>query len=161
MTEKQEKYRKQLTQRFNAILIKQGRINEKEELVWNFTNNRTSHSSECTIDELSQMIAAISDSNAPTAQAPSKDENQELRRAIIFRIYKLPKRFGWWIAVGDKKKFSQKGFNDWLTGSKKSPFKKHFNALTTSELGKLKGLLDKWIKYYNEKPEECEQPTTT
>lgn len=158
MTEKQEKFRKQLTQKFNAILIKQGQQDEKETIVWNYTT-RTTHSSECSIDELLYLIDFVSGKTNGSAPAKAgspasseEEEKQNMRKYIIYRIYKLPMRLGWYTKVADKPKFSSAKFDNWLLNE--SPFEKRFNDLTLKELGKLKGLINKWVTFYDKKAAE-------
>lgn len=98
--------------------------------------------------EAMQLIKYLNTQKKDLAKKAFDVKNQK-RRKIIAISYGIPEHFEFWHWQQERKIFNQKGLNEWLLNSKKSPFKKTLNELSSSELSKLITVFETIKKYYN------------
>ncbi len=123
--------------KLHALLNKLRIADMKEELIYSFTEMRTSHSSQMTFGEALQLIKSLEQNTE------GYDELDTLRKKVISMMIEM------W-AVDDSGK-ADMHFIYWFSLNR--IYKTKFNALKRDQLGKMISILqNKWLPwYYNNK----------
>ncbi len=118
----------------------------KADMVFDFTNGRTEHSSEMTVTECKQMIEALSGKNnrpKPRYQRFNNDLEQQARRTIFRLMYDCG-------FINNRMSSAEKVsvINAWI--KKKTNLTGHLNSLSFLELGSIVNQLQAVRRRYNE-----------
>ncbi|OQY03223.1 MAG: hypothetical protein B6I20_05450 [Bacteroidetes bacterium 4572_117] len=129
-------------------LLTQLGINDdnKEDMVYSFTNERTTKSSEMTYVECTSMIKVL-ERQLSKQQRREAELRQKLRRNVFKLMFDIGKLNS---AMDNPEKI--KVINAWI--EKMFKFNKHFNYLSTAELGKAIKQLYTIRRNYNEKEDK-------
>lgn len=122
----------------HATLNEQGVIEQKQQLVFQFTDERTTHVHEMNIGEARELLRALGNDNDPEAA--------EKRVKMIRTIYSLAYQMNMTCVKNGETKVDTKRLDELVT--KLSPQKKGLQAHTAKELTTLVTIVK---KYYRER----------
>lgn len=140
--------------RLHALLQKRGLMEMKGDLVRQFTDQRTCHSSEMLIGEANEMIITLEKASDAVIRRPVPKGDAQ-RKRIISICYQLPEhlQFTRWSQTRGKRVVDMVRLNVFLKGPK-SIFKKDLNSHTPAELSRVIVQFENMLYGYMQTPKK-------